>query len=80
MFLTSCFFCEEVLFNLITNEFRETLNVQTVDTYEKREGRGRGHLIYCQKFQKNLVIKMQYNAKTGDPRFFHNLTYPLKRI
>jgi len=58
MFLTSSCFCEEVLFNLIPNEVRETLKVKTVDTYAQREEKGMGHLIYCQKF-KNFVIKMQ---------------------
>jgi hypothetical protein len=54
MFLTSSCFCEEVLFNLITNEVRETLKVKTVDTYAQKDDRGWGTLYTVKKKSKTF--------------------------
>jgi hypothetical protein len=72
MFLTSSCVWEEVLFNLITNEVRETLKVKTVATYAQREGKGRGTLY--------TVKKCNRTQKQGTHEISHKLKYPLKRI
>jgi hypothetical protein len=79
MFFTSSCFCEEVLFNLIPNEVRETLKVKTVDTHAQREDRGWGTL-YTVKNSKTLSQKCNKTQKQGTHEFCHNLKYPLKRI
>ena len=69
MFLTSSCFCEEVLFNLITNEVRETLKVKTVDTYAQRDDRGWGTLYTVKKNQK-LSHKNAIKHKNRGPMNF----------